>query len=63
MIFVRINVAHGAAEDKPLMTGLHTVRDIYCKICLTVVGWTYVSLEIKLHSDLRNSEYKKSNLY
>ena len=38
-----MNVATGPAEDKMLATGLHKVRDIYCKLCLTIVGWTYVS--------------------
>lgn len=33
----------GPPEDKMLATGLHKVRDIYCKPCLTIVGWTYVS--------------------
>lgn len=25
------------------MTGLHTVADIYCTCCSTVLGWKYVS--------------------
>ncbi|CDW91541.1 UNKNOWN [Stylonychia lemnae] len=36
-----MNVQTGPAEDKHLSTGLHQVRDIYCKQCLQVVGWTY----------------------
>ena len=36
-------MASGPAEEKELATGLHRVRDIYCKMCLTIVGWTYVS--------------------
>lgn len=39
-----LNVSMGPAEDKELATGLHRVRDIYCKQCLTIVGWTYVSI-------------------
>lgn len=39
----RLNVASGPPEEKELATGLHRVRDIYCKMCLTVIGWTYVS--------------------
>ncbi|TNV85428.1 hypothetical protein FGO68_gene5631 [Halteria grandinella] len=35
------NVGTGISEDKQLSTGLHRVRDIYCKVCVTVVGWTY----------------------
>ena len=40
----RMNVQTGPPEDKALATGLHQVRDIYCKQCLTIVGWTYVSV-------------------
>lgn len=24
-----------------LMTGKHSVADIYCKVCNTYIGWTY----------------------
>ncbi len=30
----RMNVQTGPPEDKTLATGLHRVRDIYCKQCL-----------------------------
>jgi hypothetical protein len=38
-----VNVNQGPLEDRALSTGLHTVCDIYCKNCLTVVGWKYVN--------------------
>lgn len=38
----RHNVTAGPAEDKMLATGLHRVRDVYCNICFTIIGWTYV---------------------
>lgn len=34
----------GPPEEKELATGLHRVRDIFCKQCLSIVGWTYVSI-------------------
>jgi len=37
-----VNVTIGPAEDRPLMTGLHSVCDIFCKRCNTCVGWTYI---------------------
>lgn len=37
-----VNVDLGPAEDRPLMTGLHSVCDIYCKRCRVTVGWTYL---------------------
>lgn len=32
----------GPREDRILMTGLHTVRDVYCTQCHLPLGWTYV---------------------
>lgn len=40
----RVNVDHGESEERNMITGLHTVRDISCSKCKTIVGWTYVSL-------------------
>jgi hypothetical protein len=36
-----VNVTVGPAEDRELITGLHTVCDIFCKRCKNLVGWTY----------------------
>ncbi|KXS09520.1 yippee-like protein [Gonapodya prolifera JEL478] len=36
------NVSQGQKEDRVLMTGLHTVCDIHCNVCQTVVGWKYL---------------------
>jgi len=36
------NVSLGTKEDRLLMTGLHSVADIICKVCNKVVGWKYV---------------------
>lgn len=36
-----VNITHGPAEDRILITGLHSVSDIYCKRCKTLIGWTY----------------------
>ncbi|KAK3808632.1 MAG: peptidylprolyl isomerase [Benniella sp.] len=37
-----INVYAGEAEDRCMRTGLHTVQDIHCAECSTVVGWKYL---------------------
>lgn len=37
-----VNVDVGPAEERPLITGLHSVCDIFCKRCKNLVGWTYV---------------------
>jgi hypothetical protein len=36
-----INVTKGPPEDRLLITGMHSVCDIFCKRCKTLVGWTY----------------------
>lgn len=36
-----VNVTTGRPEERRLITGLHTVCDLYCKRCKTLIGWTY----------------------
>ncbi len=40
----RVNVTWGPKEERLLITGVHTVADIYCTTCNTVLGWKYVAL-------------------
>ena len=37
-----VNVTIGPSEERRLITGMHTVSDIFCKRCKTLVGWTYL---------------------
>ncbi|PIA12856.1 yippee-domain-containing protein [Coemansia reversa NRRL 1564] len=32
----------GEEENRQLMTGLHTVCDLYCRPCNTRIGWKYI---------------------
>lgn len=41
--FFSVNVGCGPAEERILLTGAHTVADIYCECCKTTLGWKYVS--------------------
>ncbi|XP_061370117.1 protein yippee-like At4g27745 isoform X1 [Gastrolobium bilobum] len=36
-----MNIVVGRKEDRHLMTGLHTVADVYCGDCREVLGWRY----------------------
>lgn len=36
-----VNVIAGEPEDRSLITGLHTVCDLFCTSCNTLVGWRY----------------------
>lgn len=31
--------------SRPLVTGMHTVSDISCTLCATILGWKYVNAE------------------
>ena len=36
------NVSLGPKEERVLMTGLHSVSDIYCSACEARLGWKYI---------------------
>ncbi|XP_061376579.1 protein yippee-like [Gastrolobium bilobum] len=36
-----VNVSVGEKEERLMMTGLHTVADIFCVGCGSIVGWKY----------------------
>ncbi|MBA0652002.1 hypothetical protein Gotri_017512 [Gossypium trilobum] len=36
-----MNITLGPKEDRHLLSGLHTVADIYCADCHQVLGWKY----------------------
>lgn len=39
-----VNVTLGEKEERAMLTGMHTVVDIFCVGCGSIVGWKYVSL-------------------
>jgi hypothetical protein len=41
--YFSVNICLGPNEDRYLITGLHTVNDIYCSCCQQILGWRYVS--------------------
>ncbi|TVU45556.1 hypothetical protein EJB05_05045 [Eragrostis curvula] len=42
-----VNVTNGVKEDRLMMTGMHTVSDIFCVGCGSIVGWKYVAAHEK----------------
>ncbi|KAJ1690936.1 hypothetical protein LUZ63_015091 [Rhynchospora breviuscula] len=38
-----VNVTSGVREDRMMTTGMHTVCDIFCVGCGSVVGWKYIA--------------------
>jgi hypothetical protein len=43
-----VNVIEGEPDERPMTTGKHTVRDIYCCKCGTTLGWKYVNVPFDL---------------
>ncbi|KAL8161017.1 hypothetical protein V2J09_012506 [Rumex salicifolius] len=48
-----VNVTMGETEDREMMTGLHTVADIFCVGCGSILGWRYETAHV------RNEKYKE----
>ncbi|XP_042431651.1 protein yippee-like isoform X1 [Zingiber officinale] len=48
-----VNVTAGSKEERMMLTGLHTVSDIFCVGCGSNIGWKYVSAHEK------NQKYKE----
>ncbi|KAK8577347.1 hypothetical protein V6N13_027626 [Hibiscus sabdariffa] len=42
-----VNISVGEKEDRMMMTGMHTVVDIFCVGCGSIVGWKYESAHEK----------------
>lgn len=38
----RVNIDLGPAQDKMLITGLHSICDVHCTQCRAYLGWKYV---------------------
>lgn len=36
-----VNIVLGDPEDRPMTTGMHTVRDVMCAKCDATLGWKY----------------------
>lgn len=41
-MFDSVNVTVGDKEERMMITGMHTVNDIFCIGCGSIVGWKYV---------------------
>ncbi|KIJ51342.1 hypothetical protein M422DRAFT_74252 [Sphaerobolus stellatus SS14] len=41
LMYSAINVKLGKKEERTLLTGVHTVQDVYCAGCNDQIGWYY----------------------
>lgn len=61
-----VNTFDGVSEDRVLMSGRHTVCDIFCTNCQNYVGWRYVSDQYSLSSSWhmqKTRSTKKASLF
>ncbi|KAH9736475.1 protein yippee-like [Citrus sinensis] len=42
-----VNITVGEKEERMMMTGMHTVVDIFCVGCGSIVGWKYEAAQEK----------------
>ncbi|KAL2931897.1 hypothetical protein RDABS01_037307 [Bienertia sinuspersici] len=47
ILFYRVNVTVGPEEDRLMMSGVHTVADIFCCGCGQLLGWKYMEAREK----------------
>jgi hypothetical protein len=70
-----VNITIGPPEDRRLITGLHSVCDIFCKRCKTLIGWSYTKayepsqkykegkfIIEKIHLHMEESDYYEVDL-
>ncbi|KAJ4976566.1 hypothetical protein NE237_001672 [Protea cynaroides] len=48
-----VNIIVGAKEERMMLSGMHTVADIFCCCCGQIVGWKYEAAHEK------NQKYKE----
>ncbi|OWM81722.1 hypothetical protein CDL15_Pgr007760 [Punica granatum] len=41
LLYNRVNITMGDSEERMMITGMHTVADIFCVGCGSIVGWKY----------------------
>jgi Yippee zinc-binding/DNA-binding /Mis18, centromere assembly len=45
----------GPKEERMLISGLHIVSDVYCRVCQRIIGWKYV------HAFNEQEKYKEGS--
>lgn len=41
-LWFRVNITLGTLEERMMLSGMHTVGDIFCCCCGQILGWKYV---------------------
>jgi hypothetical protein len=46
----RVNITVGVLEERMMLSGMHTVADIFCCCCGGIIGWKYVMSLFDTHN-------------
>ena len=57
-----INVTVGEKEDRMMITGMHSISDIFCVGCEEIVGWKYVRFLMIIFCDIISFVYRLTPL-
>ena len=49
----RVNITLGRQEERMMLSGMHTVEDIFCCSCGQYLGWKYVSFPRDCEGSMR----------
>lgn len=60
--FCSANVSVGDKEDRMMLSGLHTVADLFCCFCGQNVGWKYVSFLSWIQNNQQKSIFSSFDL-
>ncbi|XP_058001483.1 protein yippee-like At5g53940 isoform X4 [Hevea brasiliensis] len=58
-----VNITIGALEEKMMLSGMHTVADIFCCCCGQIIGWKYVLPTPTPHTHTHEAAHEKSQKY
>ena len=58
-----INVTVGEKEDRMMITGMHSISDIFCVGCEEIVGWKYVRFLMIIFCDIISFVYRLTSKF
>jgi len=63
MYMPSINVTVGEKEDRMMITGMHSISDIFCVGCGEIVGWKYVRFLMIIFCDIISFVYRLTSKF
>ncbi|KAJ8755107.1 hypothetical protein K2173_016851 [Erythroxylum novogranatense] len=54
-----VNTTVGVLEERMMLSGIHTVADIFCCSCGQNVGWKYIVILTQVAAEEKSQKYKE----